>query len=429
MYAYLIDTLLYFTRYFKKILKFAQSLSTVRYLHLDQNISGYLNNNLNKKMVKKKVAFDAAKFQYHPITYAPCALLYERIKARLIETGNEKTPLFAHCETLISDLPNLLETADKSCCGQIRSNGIFSHAKLIFRSFERLDQELHSKTCAAKFSENIETFGVMASMLVRLSELQVLIASKTNLDDPTVREELDDELTNNYPKFHRNLLMFRDVMVTKDPTHTNQDTVVFQNGSISTLDGSFNIHSVRDASTRSDSIRSDSTVSLREDLVNNNSAHDSIIDSSSLINNNLLNNSFDNTGTGEQFNSLPLFSPNLAVIVENINEAVNQPRTPHKDIIYRQYFMLWIDEQLRSFFRLYIFVLPFLRTRLYQYPHLLFSEKFRSKVLNKILTFPTVNFPFEFWNISDNKVFSLSFHSLLLSSLSFLCLSLIYCML
>ena len=404
MYAYLIDTLLYFTRYLKKILKFAQSLSTVRYLHLDQSIRGYLN----KKMVKKKAAFDATKFQYQPITYQPCAILYERIKARLAESGHEKTPLYANCETLINDLPNLLETADKSCCGQIRSNGIFSYAKLIFRSFEVIDQQLHSGKSASNYNKDIESFSIITSLMVRLSELQVLIASKTNLEDPAVRKELDDELANNYPEFHRNLRMFRQVMVTKDPTHaTSMNGGLLRNGSISTLNSSFNIDSVREPS-----VRSDSTASLKDDTVSRNPVHNSIMDTgslnSSLINNNLLNNSFDNTDTGGQFNSLPLFSPSLQVIVENIDEAINQPNTPHKDIIYREYFMMWIDEQLRSFFRLYIFVLPFLRTRLYKYPHLLFSEKFRSKVLNNIMTFATVNFPFEFWNISDNKV---SLHS------------------
>lgn len=400
---YLIDFLLNFVRYFKKALKFAQTLSAVRYLHLDQSIRGYLNS-LNKKMVKKRAPFDATKFQYQPITYQPCAALFESIKAKLIETGNEKTPLYANCEKVINELPNLLETADRSCCGHIRSNGIFSHAKLIFRMFEVLDKELHAVKSASKLRKDMESFNVISDLVVTLNDLQVLIARKTNLDDPAVRLELDDELTKNYPPFHRDLQMFRRVMVTKDPTNVHHaNGGLIRNGSISTLDGSFAIHSTPNAS-----IRSDSTASLKDDTINNNSIHDSIIDASSLdrslINNNRLNESFENTATGEQFNSLPLFSPSLSVIVENINEAINQPNTPHKEIIYREYFMIWIDDQLRSFFRLYIFTLPFLRVRLYQYPHLLFGEKFRSTVLNKIMTFPTVNFPFEFWNISDNKV-------------------------
>lgn len=401
----LIDFLLDNVRYIKKALKFAQSLSTVRYLHLDQSIRGYLNS-LNTKMVKKRAPFDATKFQYQPITYQPCAELYERIKAKLVETGNEKTPLYVNCERVINDLPNLLETADRSCCGQIRSNGIFSHAKLVYRMFQVLDEELHAEKSDSKLRKDMESFNLISDLIVRLNDLQVLISQKTNLDDPEVQLELDDELTKNYPEFYRELLMFRRVPVIKDPTNVNPSNHVngglIRNGSISTLDRSFNIHSSPNAS-----IGSGSTASLKDDT----SIHDSIIDTSdrSLINNNRLNDSFENTATGEQFNSLPLFSPSLSVIVENINEAINQPNTPHKEIIYREYFMVWIDEQLRSFFRLYIFTLPFLRVRLFRYPQLLFSEKFRSTVLNKIMTFPTVNFPFEFWNISDNRVILASF--------------------
>ena len=51
------------------------------------------------------------------------------------------------------------------------------------------------------------------------------------------------------------------------------------------------------------------------------------------LNNNLINDD------QLEFNSLPLFTPNLDFILESITEAIEQPNTKDKYVIYQDYFM------------------------------------------------------------------------------------------
>jgi len=102
------------------------------------------------------------------------------------------------------------------------------------------------------------------------------------------------------------------------------------------------------------------------------------------------------------FDSLPLYSPHISISCDAAWEAIHQEKSKHKDIFFRKYLMCHLDVGLQRFFKIYASVLPFIKAHLYQYPLLVFDSKFRSKFLSNILSFPTINFPFEFWNISES---------------------------
>ena len=130
------------------------------------------------KLFREEKNVDLIKYVYH-INVQPKRSGEIAFKAL---SFHEKTPLYADCETLINNLPNLLETADKGCCGQIRLNGIFSHAKLIFRALEVIDQHLHSGKSDSNHKKDVESFSIITGLIIRLSELQVLIAASTIVD-------------------------------------------------------------------------------------------------------------------------------------------------------------------------------------------------------------------------------------------------------
>ena len=346
MYIVLTGALLFISRYFKKILKLVNSSKTVKLLYLDQRIQHYLD----KKMVTKKV-YDLSGFRYEPVTYEAFVLIFDRLKKRIIADGYEESPLLKNMEDMMNHLRLVIEHADKSCCGQIRANGYFSMCRLIYKYLECLDNDLSMDRSSRSIRELIANFNLLTDLTSVMLNIIYQIMEDTNLEDEQKRLELDEELLK-YPEFHRNLKMFRQVLVTKPRSDDNLVNNNSINGNLT--NGNLGNH-------------------LNTSLNSNFSAN---------------NGSFGETAGG-QFNSLPLFSPHLTTICDGVYEAIAQPNTDQKDIIYRDHFMCWLDSGLVSFFKFYTFIIPFLRVRLYKYPKLIFSSKFRSKTLNKIISYPT----------------------------------------
>lgn len=285
----------------------------------------------------KQNLFDSSKFEYYPVTYTSCVSLYDRIRDKLVEKNYEDSLLYKNCEYLITHLPNLFEIAEKSCCGQIRANGYFSICKQLFRFLECIEQELYSKKSDQKLKEDIELLNEISILIAKMTEICEIVRKETNLEDEVTEKRLTDELSMNYPEFHQKLQIFRRIKVKK-------------------------------GSTNSKSIDN----SICDQLNNNISIYESS------------HNSF--TIESKEFDSLPLFTPHLSTIFKVIYEGIYQIDTPNKYLMYQKHFMFWLEQDLRSFFRLYTFVLPFLRVRFYRYFQLIFSSDYRAKVLNHILT-------------------------------------------
>ena len=281
--------------------------------------------------------FNLSDFDYEPITYESCIRLLESIQKRLFEIGYDKSPLFSNHKKIPDRLKRILDHADKSCCGQIRSNGYYSMGKLIFRYLECVNDEL-SPSNERNVRQVIQTFNIFSDLLLKLIGETNRVLKDTDLEDEQKEKELDKELLK-YPEFQRHLKMYRRVEVTKQ---TSDDLASSGGGNLfGTL--------------------------------------------SSLVNYNVVNNSFSKTAEGQKFNSLPLFSPHLSTVCDSSYEIIAQANTKHKEIIYRKYFFFWIDKGLVPVLKNYATFLPFLRMHLYEYPMLFFNSKYRSESINRIL--------------------------------------------
>ena len=294
----------------------------------------------------KKSKFDAStQLKYEPIAYEQFALVCNRLKDRLIETGNASQTV-SSLEKIECMIKRVLNRADKSCCGHVKANGYFSLVKLVFRYLECFDSDLAAnKRPRQELLKNIDTFlDLIGAMLKVMSQLM----EDTNLEDEQKRLELDEELLK-YPEFHRNLKFFRQIMVTKQSSDDN--------------------------------------------LINNNSINGHI---NNNINNNydtiVCKNSFSTTAINQEFNSLPLITAKISTTCDGTYEAIAQPNTRHKEIVFREYFMCWLDTGLVKFFKIFTLSLVFLKNRIYRYPHLILSSRARAKNLNKILRLDIVFF-------------------------------------
>ena len=337
----LTSALLFISRYFKKILKLVNSSKTVKLLYLDQRIQHYLD----KKMVTKKV-YDLSGFRYEPVTYEAFVLIFDRLKKRIIADGYEESPLLKNMEDMMNHLRLVIEHADKSCCGQIRANGYFSMCRLIYKYLECLDNDLSMDRSSRSIRELIANFNLLTDLTSVMLNIIYQIMEDTNLEDEQKRLELDEELLK-YPEFHRNLKFFRQIMVTKQSSDDN----LINNNSI-------NGH------------------------INNNYQNDTIV----------CKNSFSTTAINQEFNSLPFITAKISTTCDGTYEAIVQPNTRHKEIVFREYFMCWLDTGLVKFFKIFTLSLVFLKNRIYRYPHLILSSRARAKNLNKILRLDIVFF-------------------------------------
>lgn len=197
-------------RYFKKILKLIQSFRAIKYLHLDQSINQYLN----RKMVKKKV-IDFSKFKYEPVKYESCAIVYERIKNRLVEKQLEQTELFANLQMIFDGIPRILKQAEQSSCLQIKANGYYAYVKVIYRFFECIDEQFRLDKTGVTERKDLEFFTKASHLLFRLTEIQLELARLTNLEDEESAKNLEIELEK-YPEFHKHLKMFREIKLKRE---------------------------------------------------------------------------------------------------------------------------------------------------------------------------------------------------------------------
>ena len=303
-------------------------------------------NLFRKTKSTKRSKVDSNQFKYEPITYEQFALVSDRVKSKLIKTG-EASRTVSHLEKMDCMVKRILEQGDKRCCGQIKANGYFSFAKIIFRYLECFDRDLATnKQPSSDLLEYIVTFlDEVDSMLKRL----IQILEDTDLEDEQKRLELENELLR-HPEFQRHLKVYRPVMVTKQ---TSDD-----------------------------------------DLINNNSINDDI--NNNNINNRMnYKNSFSTTAINQEFNSLPLISASYSTACDNIYKSIAQPE---REVFFRRYSACWLDAGLIKLSKIFYVILLMLRNRIYRYPRLMLSSRARSTSLREIGRFvlwPHLNLHFK----------------------------------
>lgn len=318
---------------------------------IERFLSSFQSNRMNQS---NGLSFDLRKYRYEPITFDHLRPLIDRIKIKLIELGfDTNCKLNDEFEKLMKSFKKVLEHADRKCCGQIRSNGCFSISKLLYRYICCFEAELFNTKSTRKLNGLVKDFEILCDLMIKIVEIICRMIDDTDLDDEQKRKEFENELLK-YDEFHRSKI-YSMISVTKNDSF--DDT-------------------------------SNDKLTIDQDLNRNR----------------IKNTSFINTSNGQQFNSSPLISPNLETIFESAYEAIHQPTTKHKEIIFRKYFMIFYDSGLIKLFKIYTSALLLLCTPFYKYPLLLFNSVFRSKTLVKILSYPTHSFPFELWNITELKV-------------------------
>lgn len=323
MYLILICVLLLIYRYFVHILKFVQKF-------------GFFKDQNSQKCQIQKI--DALKIQCQPITFNQFTELYELIKDKLLEKGYRNCSLLTNSENTMSYMPNILEIAEKSCCGQVRANGYFSICKFIFKSFELVYQELNSEVSDEKLKEEIDHLTKLSDCVLEFAKITTHLANETNLDSEEAKKRSNEELLNFYTEFHRDLEMFKQIKVKKRSNN------------------SFCDRSYKD-----------------DNLINNNS----------INYNSINNNSFVDT-SNQEFNSLPLFTPHPSTAFKCFDMAIHDTNLPHFHLIYGKHSLFWLDEKLRYLVNLYFAILPFLRVPLYRYFQVLFSSDYRTRITNEI---------------------------------------------